>query len=370
MNAASSDLASLSRTDHRAAVYGTPEAPAGSSPNGGAPNPPVSSRPGPKPLNDSPPRAVPNWDLFRLFCVVAKTGSVNRAAHDLGMSQPTLSRRLKELERHIGAPLLYRNSSGVTLTQEGEDLRRSSAELVSAFERFNRELHSRVGQRSSLVRISASEGLTKHWLLPRVGKLRELNRRVRLEVVSTMQQQAVTTSDLDLVIRMGDPGDSDLIGKRLGQVSFGLFASEAYLATHPAPRTLAELKDHDIIGTTSDFPALRGERSGQMPLKACLQAAAERQSVLRVTPLSAHYAAAAAGLGLALLAVPFALAEKLVRVLPQDTVSMNLWLLRRRETELRKLTREVMRFLEAEFLASKGWLSGEQLNLTTVRRTG
>ena len=62
-----------------------------------------------------------NWDLFRLFSVVARTGSVNRAAHELGMSQPTLSRRLKELERHVGAPLFFRAASGVKLTPEGEE---------------------------------------------------------------------------------------------------------------------------------------------------------------------------------------------------------------------------------------------------------
>src|SRR6266403_6259902 len=103
-----------------------------------------------------------NWDLFRLFFAVARTGSVNRAALDLGMSQPTLSRRLKELERYIGAPLFFRASSGVKLTPEGDDLRRSASDMMVAFESFHRDLRSRVGQRSSIVRISATEGLTKH----------------------------------------------------------------------------------------------------------------------------------------------------------------------------------------------------------------
>src|SRR5438874_6293881 len=80
-----------------------------------------------------------NWDLFRLFFSVARTGSVNKAARDLGMSQPTLSRRLKELERNIGAPLFFRVSSGVKLTQEGEDLLRSPGAQVRTFEEFIRQ---------------------------------------------------------------------------------------------------------------------------------------------------------------------------------------------------------------------------------------
>jgi DNA-binding transcriptional LysR family regulator len=276
------------------------------------------------------------------------------------MSQPTLSRRLKELERHVGAPLFFRASSGVKLTPEGEDLRRSAGNLLSAFESFNRELHTRVGQRSSVVKISATEGMTKHWLLPRIKRLRNLNSRLRLELTSTMHQQSLATSDLDFVIRMGDPGESELIGKRVATVSFGIFASEAYLAGHPAPRSLAHLKDHDIIGLTEDFAGFRGERTGQMPLLTQFAAASEVRNALRVLPVASHFAAAAEGLGLALLAAPFAQIEGLVRVLPQESASLNVWLLRRPESDLRKLTREVRRFLESEFVKSKSWFSGNQ----------
>lgn len=312
--------------------------------------------------------AEANWDLFRLFFVVARTGSVNRAAQDLGMSQPTLSRRLKELERYIGAPLFFRASSGVKLTQEGEDLRRSAGDMMLAFESFHRDLRSRVGQRSSVVRISATEGLTKHWLLPRVRKLRELNSRIYLEIIATVQQQSVATSDLDFVIRMGDPGESELIGKKVAAIPFGLFASEDYLATHPAPRSLTDLKNHDIIGNAADWPGLLSERAGQMQLMTQFHAAAETRSVVRVMPLANHFAAATQGLGLAFLAIPFALAEGLVRVLPNESAAMNVWLLRRRESDLRKLTREVKRFLESEFSRSKDWLTGDPAQRKQGRR--
>jgi DNA-binding transcriptional LysR family regulator len=244
-----------------------------------------------------------NWDLFRLFSVVAKTGSVNRAAHELGMSQPTLSRRLKELERYVAAPLFFRASSGVKLTQEGEDLQRSAGDMMLAFESFQRDLRSRVGQRSSVVRISATEGMTKHWLLPRVKELRRRNSRIYLEIVSTVNQQSVATSDLDYVIRMGDPGENDLIGKRVADVPMGIFASEQYLAGRPAPRSLPELKDHDIIGHTNDFVSFRNIRPSQRHLLEYFSEAAGTRSIVRVNPVANHFAAAGCGLGLALLAV-------------------------------------------------------------------
>ncbi len=312
-----------------------------------------------------------SWDLYRLFLVVARTGSVNRAANELGMSQPTLSRRLKELERYVGAPLFFRTSSGVKLTPEGESLRRSAGNILSAFDLFNREVRSGVGQRSSVVKISATEGLTKHWLLPRIKDLRRLNSRLRFDVTSTVHQQAPTTSDLDFVIRMGDPGESELVGKRVATVAFGIFASEEYLARHPPPKSLAQLKDHDIIALTEEFSGFRSERAGQMQLATAFFEAAAENSVLRLMPVANHFSAASEGLGLAFLAIPFAQAERLVRVLPNETAFLSLWLLRRPESDMRKLTREVRRYLEAEFRSSKEWFLGghKSLSGSTRRRS-
>lgn len=306
------------------------------------------------------PTTVANWDLFRLFFAVARTGSVNRAARELGMSQPTLSRRLKELERYVGAPLFFRVSSGVKLTQEGEVLHRSAEGMVRSFESFHRDLSRRVGDRSFEIKLSASEGFTKHWLLPRVRKLRALNSHIRLEISSTVQQQNLASSDLDFVIRIGHPGDNELIGRRVGTVAFGIFASASYLAEHPEPRTISELADHEIIGTSADFVDIHGEKAGEMELLTNFKAAGDAKGSLRIKPIGCHFAAAVEGLGLAFLAVPFALAEGLVRVLPQESSSMDVWLLRRRESDLRKLTRQVRRFLESELTESRAWLGGQQ----------
>ncbi|WP_244484935.1 LysR family transcriptional regulator [Bradyrhizobium tropiciagri] len=310
-----------------------------------------------------------NWDLFRLFFAVASTGSVNRAARELGMSQPTLSRRLKELERYIGAPLFFRVSSGVKLTEEGEALRRSAEGMVRSFESFHRDLSLRVGDRSCAVKISATEGLTKHWLLRRVRKLHALNSHIRLEINSTVQQQNLAASDLDFVIRMGHPGDDELIGRRVATASFGIFASEVYLARHPAPQSFAELSEHEIIGCPTDFAALRGERTGELELLTRFKAAGDTRGWLRTMPIANHFAATVEGLGLAFLAVPFALAEGLVRVLPHESSTMDVWLLRRRETDLRKMTRQVRRFLEAEFNDSRAWFMGHQGLRTPLQRT-
>jgi len=144
--------------------------------------------------------------------------------HELGMSQPTLSRRLNELERYVGAPVVL--SSGVVGSKAHTGRRRPSALCRGIFSPRStcsiRELRSRVGQRSSVVKISATEGMTKHWLLPRVRQLARSEQPSASRTHIEIHQQELATSDLDFVIRMGDPGESELIGKRVATVAFGI----------------------------------------------------------------------------------------------------------------------------------------------------
>lgn len=298
------------------------------------------------------------WDLYRLFFIVAETGSVNRAAATLGMSQPTLSRRLGDLERHLGAPLFFRTPSGVRLTQEGAELFSSAAAVHATFESFQREFRGRVGARSSLIKISATEGLTRHWLIPRVAGLRARFPGLCVHIDASVQQQSLTQGDLDFVIRMGNPGDGELVGRRVGEVAFGVFAAPAYLARRRPPASLHDLHDHDLVGGPAGAMGFKSLGAGDLALQRAWEAALSVNAVARLHPLAAQHAAVAEGLGLALLAAPFAKADGLVRVLPSEGVSADIWLLRRRESDLRPLTREVGQYLEREFARSRAWLSG------------
>ncbi|MGY3494324.1 LysR family transcriptional regulator [Bradyrhizobium sp. USDA 4502] len=295
-----------------------------------------------------------NWDLFRMFIGVVRAGSASRAAVELGISQPTLSRRLAELERYIGAPLFYRSSSGLKLTKEGEELRYSTQSLTDAFGALERNLRDRVAARNSIVRISTTEAITRHWLLSRIAILQKQRTDLSLEVVSTYRKQDIPSGDFDFVIRIGNPDDEELIGKRVGTIAFGIFASQKYLDGSPTIASVADLKKHKIIGSASDFPAFKGDGTERTRLIDHFRAAAQGRSAVRVLPIINHYGAAVEGLGLAYLAAPFAAKEGLVRVLPRERALMDVWLLWRRECDLRKSARDVRRFLEQEFAASVG----------------
>jgi DNA-binding transcriptional LysR family regulator len=288
---------------------------------------------------------------------VAETGSISKAAARVGLSQPTLSRRMAELENHLGVPLLYRTSTGVRMTSEGERLYRNAATLHGSLEDFERDFRLDAGERGALIKISASEGMTRYWLLPRLREYMTKHAALRFDVAATMETLSLVDRDLDFVIRVGDPSDPELVGHKVARLVIGLFASRNYLASHPQIRRRADLNLSHVIGRGNTISRFRAEQFGLIPaLSAFGQNEAPR---LRIGPLASHYAAVVSGIGPALMPAPFALAEGLVEILPREArFQQDMWLLRRREAHLRKRHKDFARYLERELAASSAWFWG------------
>lgn len=95
--------------------------------------------------------------VLKYFLAVAREQSFSVAAERLYLSQPTLSRQLKELEDELGKPLLIRSSKGVTLTEEGMILRARAEEIVELLDKAEQEVKQNGGQIAGMVHIGAGE---------------------------------------------------------------------------------------------------------------------------------------------------------------------------------------------------------------------
>src|SRR5450755_4129250 len=125
------------------------------------------------------------WDDARLFLAVAEAGSLSAAAKRLRVAQPTVSRRLVELEAELGEALFLRGVEGARLTGFGERLlepARRMAEWATEFERAAEKSETAL---RGVVRITAPPGLAFEFVAPFARFMRERLPEVRLEVVST-----------------------------------------------------------------------------------------------------------------------------------------------------------------------------------------
>lgn len=103
---------------------------------------------------------------YKIFYEVAKTGNISRAAKDLYISQPAISKAISKLEDSLGAPLFIRNSRGVQLTAEGRVMFQHAQDAFEALSRGERELQRIQELNIGHIRIGVSNTLCKHLLLP------------------------------------------------------------------------------------------------------------------------------------------------------------------------------------------------------------
>lgn len=220
-----------------------------------------------------PASGLPDWDDFRLLLAIAQMGSISRAAQALGVSQPTVSRRIERLEETIGTRLLDRSLAGAVLTPEGQ---RIVEELGVAHDAIERAVRSaKVKNRRDEVKLLMTDGLATYWLPRFLPHLFKKHPEIELRAFTTSESRGEQRGqNFDLSIHYVQPTDPNLIATRLGTLHFIPYASADYLREHGTPKDLAELAKHRLLdyvlyiidkGTwMTRLPAVVGESRAQL----------------------------------------------------------------------------------------------------------
>ncbi len=170
-----------------------------------------------------------DWNLLHALLAVIETGSLTRAAGELGLSQPTLSRRIAQLESEIGLPLFERTARGLAPTVAGQALVEPARQMRAAV----RALGDATAQSQSLagtVRITASEIVSAFVLPSLLTRLAVTHPDIQVELVASNRIDNLLEREADLAIRMVRPTQGTLITRHLGDWSLGFFAHRELLA--------------------------------------------------------------------------------------------------------------------------------------------
>jgi DNA-binding transcriptional LysR family regulator len=196
----------------------------------------------------------PTWDGFRVLLAVAEKGSFSAGARALGISQPTAGRQIEALEQALGARLLVRRSRGVVPTPAGEGVVAEASRMAEGARAAVRRAAGEALDAPAVVRISATEGLGALWLPHRLGPLLAAQPGLRVELVVDNEPVDLAARQADIAVRLFRPKQQDLVARKVGRLSFGLFASPAYLESRGTPRRLADLARHDHVGFVERGP--------------------------------------------------------------------------------------------------------------------
>src|ERR1700716_1251856 len=263
-----------------------------------------------------------DWDLCKIFVAVAETRSFAAAARQLRSSRPTVGRKIAELEGQLGIPLFARSNEGLSLTSQGRKFREHVDAMALAALRAEAAVSATGAQARGVVKLSIGATFASHWLMPRLGEFLRAHDHIQIEIITHPFPASVRRREADVVLRPVDSGEENLIGRRIGRLGTGFYASRDYAARRPLPERRDEWKGHSVIGFA--------DRASNERLGRWSEFITRQGTVALGRSWQADMVAAArAGLGISALSCFVAAADPdLVRVAPQKLVSVaDLWLL-------------------------------------------
>nr|WP_314857657.1 LysR family transcriptional regulator [uncultured Undibacterium sp.] len=308
-----------------------------------------------------------DWNLIRSFVAVVEQGSLTRAATTMGLSQPTLSRQIAELEKTVGAPLFERVARGLQLTETGENLVEPARHMMAAARSLGIAAASHDTDLQGTVRITATEIVAAFVLPDLVRQLAIRHPEIQIEVVASNQISNLLEREADIAIRMVRPTQSALIARHLGNWPIGFYAHKDYLASMtaapvtPATRKLsssAPASSASVVAPSIDLNALAKYRWIGLDQSDQLIAGFRAAGIhvdksffdFRSDSHLVNWQALLSGVGVGIAMRWLAIRESnLIAVLPEQTMpDLPIWLTSHRELKSSKRIRSVFDFLATE----------------------
>lgn len=186
-------------------------------------------------------------DAMRLFIRVADAGSFSKAASDIGIGQPTVSRRIQDLEHRLGADLFQRTTRSLKLTEAGERFYGRAQSILSEFDDAEAEARGLDHEPVGMLRLTAAHSLGRLVIAPQIASFLKLYPHIKIDLLLDDMQTDLVEEGVDLAFRLGNLEDSSLMAKRMGQADRRIWAAPAYLKERGTPASPADLADHDAL---------------------------------------------------------------------------------------------------------------------------
>jgi DNA-binding transcriptional LysR family regulator len=200
-----------------------------------------------------------DWNDLKYFLALAREGSTVAAAKALGVNQSTVQRRLAVLEEQLGRTLIERNPTGYQLTKLGEELKPHAERIEDAIAAFERHLVSFGTELTGTVHVTCPAAVADR--LTRAALIDQFHARytgLRVELVMSERFLDLSKGEADIAIRAGESPDDALVGRKIGEGHWGVYASRSYVERHGRPERPEDIERHFVVafdGAIAHYPA-------------------------------------------------------------------------------------------------------------------
>jgi DNA-binding transcriptional LysR family regulator len=190
-----------------------------------------------------------DWDDLKHLLAVARHGSTLAAGRALGVDQSTVQRRLAELERRLEQPLVERHPSGYKLTDFGREMLPYAERVEQSVAAFEEHLKSAAARAEGVIRMTCPEPIVNRLTQTSLfDKFHARHPKWRVQFVMSDKYLDLMKGDADVALRSGNTEDGELIGRKIADSIWAVYASRSYVERHGQPQDVADLKHHALVG--------------------------------------------------------------------------------------------------------------------------
>ncbi len=257
------------------------------------------------------------FDAMATLIAAVDGGSLSAASRRLGMPLATVSRKVSELEAHLGTRLVVRTSRKLLLTEAGRAYVAASRRILDEIDEAERAASGEYRAPRGHLTITSSIMFGRLHVEPIVLDFLKAYPEIDARLVLADHVVNLVDDHVDVAVRVGRLPDSSMVAARMGEIGWVTCASPDYLAARGVPQALADLARHDCVMfeglyANSSWSFGRGKAAVVVPIRprfavntadAAIAAAVAGTGITRV--LSYQVAAAVAAGKLQLLLQPF-----------------------------------------------------------------
>lgn len=186
-------------------------------------------------------------EAMSVLVAVAESGSLSAAGRRLGMPLATVSRKISELEAHIGTRLLLRSSRKLSLTDSGRDYLAACKRILEDIGEAERAASGEYQLPRGELLVAAPLVFGRLHVLPIVTDFLRAYPQVDVRLALSDRVASFWEEHIDAAVRIGELPDSSLVAARVGVVRRVVCASPAYLKGRGTPRHVDDLARHDCV---------------------------------------------------------------------------------------------------------------------------
>jgi len=186
-----------------------------------------------------------DWNDLTYFLAVARHGSTIAAGKALGLSQSTVHRRPSELERRLGHKLVTRHTTGYRLTAFGEALLPYAEHVEAAIRELERHVGDVAHDAAGVIRVTCPEPIV-YRMTALIDRFHAQHPKLRVEFVTSDRYLDLSKGEADVAFRSGDT-DDELVGRKIADSIWAVYASGAYIDRHGKPERVEDLSRHALV---------------------------------------------------------------------------------------------------------------------------